>query len=90
MALDLTKLSERGQVVIPNEIRKQMRLKEGMKFLVLGVEDTIILRRLELSQERLRVKQLLDKSRKKASKVGFSEAEIERFVRETRKARKAR
>ncbi len=87
MALDLTKLSERGQVVIPNEIRKQMRLKEGMKFLVLGVEDTIILRRLELSQERLRVKQLLDKSRKKASKVGFSEAEIERFVRETRKAR---
>lgn len=87
MALDLTKLSEKGQVVIPNEIRKQMKLREGMKFLVLGVEDTIILRRLELSKERLRLKQLLEKSRRKARKLGFSQVEIEKLIRETRKAR---
>lgn len=87
MALDLTRLSEKGQVVIPNEIRKQMKLKEGMKFLVLSIEGTIILRRLKLSSEKLRVKELLAKSREKAARVGFSEPEIEKLIRETRKAR---
>jgi AbrB family looped-hinge helix DNA binding protein len=85
MALDLTKLSQKGQVVIPNTVRKQLGLKEGMRFLVVGLGDTIVLRRLELSQEKIRLKGLLQESRRKAEKVGFTEKEIERLIRETRK-----
>jgi len=85
MAIDLTKLSQKGQVVIPNNVRKQLGLKEGMKFLVVGVEDTIVLRRLEMSQERIRLKNLLLESRKKARRVGFNENEIEELIRKTRK-----
>lgn len=85
MAIDLTKLSQKGQVVIPNTVRKQLGLKEGMKFLVVGLEDTIVLRRLELGEERARLKHVLDESRKRAEKVGFSPKQIEQFIRETRK-----
>lgn len=86
MALELTRLSERGQVVIPTELRKSMNLKEGERFIVMGLGDTIILRKLELSQERLRLKRLIKESRERASKAGFSEREVEHLIRETRKA----
>jgi len=39
-----TKMSSRGQVVIPEEIRERLRLKEGDQFIVIGHADTVILR----------------------------------------------
>jgi AbrB family looped-hinge helix DNA binding protein len=86
VAIDLTKLSQKGQVVIPSTVRRELGLKEGMKFLVMGVGDTIVLRRLELSQEKRRLKFLLQESRKKAQTSGFSEREIQELIRKTRKA----
>ncbi len=85
MAMDLTKLSQKGQVVIPNTVRKQLGLKEGMKFLVVGLGDTIILRRLELGEERARLKHVLGEARNKAKKIGFSPKRIEELIRQTRK-----
>lgn len=85
MAMELTRLSQKGQVVIPNTVRKQLGLKEGMKFLVVGLGDTIVLRRLEVGEERARLKHVLSESRKKAEKVGFSPKQIEEFIRQTRK-----
>jgi AbrB family looped-hinge helix DNA binding protein len=86
MALELTRLSERGQVVIPTELRKSMNLKEGERFIIMGVGDTIVLRKLDLSQERLRLKKLIRESREKARKSGFTEEEVAKLIRETRKA----
>jgi len=85
MVLNMTRLSEKGQIVIPNELRKEMGLREGTRFIVMGLEDTIVLRRLELSQERIRLKRLLDRSRKMAEKVGFTEKEINRLIHSFRK-----
>jgi AbrB family looped-hinge helix DNA binding protein len=85
MAIDLTKLSQKGQVVIPNAIRKQLALKEGMRFLVVGFGDTVVLRRLEMSEEKIRLKNLLKEARRRAKKVGFSADEIDSFIRQTRK-----
>jgi len=39
-----TKLSSRGQVVIPEEIRKRLGLEPGTRFVVLGEDDTVILK----------------------------------------------
>jgi AbrB family looped-hinge helix DNA binding protein len=86
MALELTRLSERGQIVIPTGLRKSMNLKEGERFIVIGVGDTIVLRKLELSEERLRLKKLIRESRAKARKSGFSEEEVAKLIRDTRKA----
>jgi len=85
MALELTRLSGKGQVVIPASVRKKLGLKRGMRFLVVGVGDTVVLRRLELGEETMRFKQVLIESRKKAEKIGFTQKEIERLIHETRK-----
>ena len=86
VALEFTRLSGKGQVVIPTSVRKKLGLKQGMRFLVVGVGDTVVLRRLELGEETMRLKQVLIESRKKAEKIGFTQKEIERLIHETRKA----
>jgi AbrB family looped-hinge helix DNA binding protein len=81
----MTRLSGKGQVVIPNELREQMGLKEGTKFIVMGAEDIIILRRLELSRERMELKRLLWRLRKRAERVGFTEKEVDQLIHSFRK-----
>ncbi len=46
MGFEVTKLGERGQVVIPQEFRKNMGLRTGDKFIVMKSADTLILKRL--------------------------------------------
>ena len=39
-----TKMSSKGQVVIPENIRKQLNLKAGAQFVVVGEKDVVILK----------------------------------------------
>jgi AbrB family looped-hinge helix DNA binding protein len=39
-----TKMSSKGQVVIPEDIRKRLNLKAGSQFVVMGEKDVIILK----------------------------------------------
>ena len=41
-----TRLSSKGQVVIPDAIRRRLSLEPGAEFVVLGEEDTIVLKRI--------------------------------------------
>jgi len=88
MAVDLTRLSEKGQIVIPSEMRKKMRLKEGTRFVVLGLNDTIILRRVELSAEKRDLRKIIARFRSTAQKSGFSGREIEQMIEASRKKEK--
>jgi bifunctional DNA-binding transcriptional regulator/antitoxin component of YhaV-PrlF toxin-antitoxin module len=45
---EVTTMSEKGQVVIPQALRKQMGFMPKTKFAVYGQGDLIILKRLEL------------------------------------------
>ena len=42
--LATTKMTSNGQIVIPEEIRKQLGLKTGSKFIVLGNKDVVVLK----------------------------------------------
>lgn len=42
--LATTRMSSKGQVVIPESIRKRLDLKEGAQFLVVGDADVVILK----------------------------------------------
>jgi len=44
--VELTRLSSKGQVVIPQHVRDKLGLKEGETFVVLGKEDMIILKKV--------------------------------------------
>ena len=45
--LTTTRMSSKGQVVIPEDIRKQLNLKEGARFIVVGQKDVVILKAIE-------------------------------------------
>ena len=44
MAIEITKMTSRGQVVIPQDIRESKDLKEGEKFIVYDLNDSIVLK----------------------------------------------
>ncbi len=43
---EVTKMGERGQVVIPQEFRKRMGLHRGEKFIVVSEGDALLFKRL--------------------------------------------
>ncbi|MEK6812590.1 MAG: AbrB/MazE/SpoVT family DNA-binding domain-containing protein [Nanoarchaeota archaeon] len=47
--LEVTSLSSRGQIVIPQGIRDRLNMHSGEKFVVIGEDDMIILKKLEIS-----------------------------------------
>ncbi len=42
--LATTKMSSKGQVVIPEDVRKRLNLKAGTQFVVVGDSDVVILK----------------------------------------------
>ena len=81
--LEITKLSSKGQVVLPQEIRKRLHLVEGEQFFVLGDKDTVILKKIERPAFE-RAKELVKKSRAWAKKAGLTHADVEEAVKHVR------
>ncbi len=80
---EVTTISEKGQVVIPQSIRKELGIKPKNKFLVYGHGDTIIMKKItlpSLKQEWDDIFKLMDK---KALKM--SDTEIQKEVADVRK-----
>ncbi len=81
----VTTISEKGQVVIPQSIRKELKIKPKSKFLVYGKGDTIILKKLELpdiKKEWDKIFEMMDQKH-----LNISEEEIQEIVSEVRKER---
>ena len=59
--LKTTSLSTKGQVVIPEAIRKGMRLEAGAQFVVYGQGDTLMLKMIA-APKRLELKALFERA----------------------------
>ena len=80
---EVTTISEKGQVVIPQSIRKEMGIKPKNKFLVYGRGDTIIMKKLELPSLKKEWEDIFKLMDKKQLKI--SEKEIEQEIADARK-----
>ena len=47
MTMEITKITSKGQVVIPQDIREGNMIKPGERFIVYDLEDSIVLKRLK-------------------------------------------
>ena len=73
--LATTKMSSKGQVVIPEEIRKRLGLKVGSQFIVVGDKDTVILKAISPpSMEEFN--ELVKEARRQAKIVGLKRSDI--------------
>lgn len=81
--LATTKLSSKGQVVIPEEIRNQMKLHTGDQFLVVAEKDVVILKAITPPDLR-EYTNLIAKTRLAAKKAGLTKVAIKDAIREAR------
>ena len=78
-----TKMSSKGQVVIPEEIRKRLDLKPGSRFVVVGQRDVVILKALAApSMEQF--DDLIAEARRQARRAGMKRSDIAAVVKRVR------
>jgi len=82
-AIETTKMSSKGQIVIPEETRNRLGLKAGDKFLVIGDKDVLILKTLT-SPSLNEFNDLIKKARRQAKAAGLKRSDI---VKATDKSR---
>lgn len=82
--LATTRLSSRGQVVIPEEIRKALGLQAGVRFLVLRDRDVVILKRIGAPSPREALA-LASKVRRQARLAGVRPADVRKAVQDVRR-----
>ena len=81
----VTKMSSKGQVVIPEAIRKELGLEPGTRFLVVANQDAILLK--EIAPPSIEdFGELLDELRKQARAVGLKQSDISKAVEHVRKS----
>lgn len=81
--LATTKMSSKGQIVIPEDIRKRLKLKAGSQFMVLGKDDVVILKAIAppAIQE---FDALIAAVRKQAKASGLKQSDISEAIAKVR------
>ena len=80
-----TKMSSKGQIVIPEEIRKALKLTEGNQFVVLGEKGVIILKIITPPSMK-DFDHLIGDARKQAKKAGLKKGDIKKTIKKVREA----
>lgn len=81
--LATTRMSSKGQVVIPEEIRIHLGLETGMQFLVVGKGDVVVLKTIKRpSMERFDA--LIKKARSQARSYGMRHSDISSAIARAR------
>lgn len=87
VAYSTTKMSSKGQVVIPEEVRDSLKLHEGDQFVVIGKGDTVILK--TITPPRLEeFDTLLAEARDYAKKAKLKKTDVTRAIKRVRRESK--
>jgi AbrB family looped-hinge helix DNA binding protein len=78
-----TKMSSKGQVVIPEDIRKRLKLKAGSQFVVVGEDDVVILKTISPPSSG-EFDALIVEARRQAKKAGLKKSHIEDAIAKER------
>lgn len=78
-----TRMSSRGQVVIPEDVRRRLGLKAGSQFVVVAGDDAVILKPV-IEPDMSQFDELLAEARSQARRAGVRKADITDAIREVR------
>jgi AbrB family looped-hinge helix DNA binding protein len=81
--LTTTRMSSKGQVVIPEEIRDRLGLQAGAQFVVVGDRDVVILKAISTPSMK-EFDNLIAQARQKARKSGLKRSDVEAAVAKVR------
>jgi AbrB family looped-hinge helix DNA binding protein len=78
-----TKMSSKGQVVIPEDIRRRLGLRPGSQFVVLGERDTVILKTISPPTME-EFDSLVTQARRQARRAGLKRSDVKAAVTKVR------
>jgi AbrB family looped-hinge helix DNA binding protein len=82
--LATTKMSSKGQVVIPEDIRKRLKLHVGSQFVVVGEKDVVIFK--SISQPSMsEFDELIARARQQAKAAGLKRSDVHEAIAEARR-----
>jgi len=82
-------MSSKGQVVIPEKIRKALHLEPGAEFAVLALEDTVMLKMIQ-PPSMDDFDRLMKSGRDYAKKHGLKKSDIAKAIKEVREELRAK
>jgi len=85
--IELTKMTSKGQIVIPLDIRREIHAETGTVFAVFGSRDMIMLKRiLKPTKEELQKDwaKLTEEGEKKAKILGIKESDVDSIIHKRR------
>ena len=81
--LETTKMSYKGQVVIPENVRSRLGFEPGERFVVVGDNDVVILKRIAPPSMRA-FDDLVTRARKQARIAGMKRSDVRAAVKKGR------
>ena len=91
MDVEMIKMSSKGQIVIPQNIREEIHASEGTMFAVVSGKDSIVLKKVAPpSKEELihELKEIAKEGTKRADKLGIKEVDVPNLVHKLRESKK--
>lgn len=88
MEVETTKMSSRGQIVIPQDIREEVDARVGTVFAIIADSDTIILKKVEKPTKEEIIQKLESIARdglKRLEKKGITETDFKRIIQNARR-----
>ena len=86
MEIEFTKLSSKGQIVIPRKIRKRLDLADGTPFAIVEQGDEIIIKKIKMPEIKS-WNEIVKPFREAAKKSGFTKEDLARLIKEVRKTK---
>ena len=78
-----TRLSSKGQVVIPEDIRRRLGLKPGQQFVVVGEGDVVILKSIDVPSMS-DFDEMIARARRAARRAGMRKGDIQAAIKSVR------
>lgn len=73
--ISTTKMSSKGQVVIPEEIRSALGLEPGSRFVVVAEDDVVLLKRIS-APSMAQFDDLIAEARRQAREAGMKPSDV--------------
>ena len=83
-AVEITSLSSKGQVVIPNSIRNDLNVVTGTKFAVISDGTNILLQPINIPKISV-FKSLIEKSKSYAKEFGLKQSDVASTIKRVRR-----